>query len=254
MAGLLILAVIGVYVFLSKFIIKKVYEKTQSVKMKYIALAVMVLIPTWDIVLGYPIYAYLCLTKAGVHIYKTIDNVEGFYVGEEDTEYEPYEPYKGYKYIEYQEVKHQKPTGKYYRSYWVNFWEDTNAAKNCVFPRRDNDDYAKAVKRGHCIVKEEIEEGEVTGLWKVSKKIIKDYYIWYLRIRYSEVEVINPLTKEKYFSIEGYLVDKSWVTGILNISSGEKGKLGCNNYINWDNSISSISIIYTINKTLKGKN
>jgi hypothetical protein len=170
MAGLLILAVIGVYVFLSKFIIKKVYEKTQSVKMKYIALAVMVLIPTWDIVLGYPIYAYLCLTKAGVHIYKTIDNVEGFYVGEKDAEYEPYEPYKGYKYIEYQEVKHQKPTGKYYRSYWVNFWEDANASKNCVPPRYEYDDYAKAIKRGQCIVKEEIMEKEVSQ-WEIGQQV-----------------------------------------------------------------------------------
>jgi hypothetical protein len=43
----------------------------------------MLLIPTWDIVLGYPIYKFLCWKDAGVHVYKTVGNVEGFYVGEE---------------------------------------------------------------------------------------------------------------------------------------------------------------------------
>lgn len=252
MAGLLILVVIGFYVFLSKFIVKKVYEKTQSVKMKYIALAVMVLIPTWDIVLGYPIYAYLCLTKAGVHIYKTIDNVEGFYVGEKDAEYEPYKPYKGYKYIEYQEVKHRKPTGKYYRSYWVNFWEDTNAAKNCVPPRYEYDDYAKAIKRGQCIVKEEIMEKEVTGLWIVSKKNIQHYSILYLNISSIAIEVIDPRTKEKYFTAKDYIVDRSWITAV-NMVTGNKNRQDCIGIANnQDNHVNTFFIINELK--LKGEN
>jgi hypothetical protein len=230
MAGLLILAVIGVYVFLSKFIIKKVYEKKQSVKMKYIALAVMVLIPTWDVVLGYPIYAYLCLTKAGVHIYKTVDNVEGFYVGEKDAEYEPYEPYKGYKYIEYQEVKHQKPTGKYYRSYWVNFWEDTNAAKNCVPSVHNYGDYAEAIKRGQCIVKEEIMEKEVSQ-WDTSfDNISMDSFI----IPLLDIDLIqnahikNRITNETLSEDYSVYFNGIWILGyITSISTGHPRLFYC---------------------------
>lgn len=210
MAGLLILVVIGFYVFLSKFIVKKVYEKTQSVKMKYIALAVMVLIPTWDIVLGYPIYAYLCLTKAGVHIYKTIDNVEGFYVGEKDAEYEPYKPYKGYKYIEYQEVKHQKPTGKYYRSYWVNFWEDANASKNCVPSVHNYGDYAEAIKRGECIVKEEINEENVSR-WEIGQQVNDETIIIPNYIERWTARIIDKRSQQSLAELVNYDYGEGWV-------------------------------------------
>lgn len=81
MIGLSILAVIFGYIFLSKFIVTKVY-KAYGVKKANIALAIMILIPTWDVILGFPIYAYLCMTQSGTKIYKTVDNVEGFYIGD----------------------------------------------------------------------------------------------------------------------------------------------------------------------------
>ena len=83
MIGLMVVGVIVGYIFLAKFIVTKVYEKTKSLKKKYIALAIVILIPTWDAILGLPIYLYLCKYHAGVKIYQTVDNVEGFYVGEE---------------------------------------------------------------------------------------------------------------------------------------------------------------------------
>jgi len=253
MIGIMVIAVVVGYILLAKFIIKRVYQKYKTKKAKNIALAIMILIPTWDVVLGFPIYAYLCVFESGTKIYKTVDNVEGFYIGDWNSRgYSkvPPKPYRGYQFVDYQEVHHSKPTGKYFRT----TWKDANATNDCIqgigFP---NDYNAKLAQNGKCIVKEEIAVGEVSGLWEVSKKVIKNYYILYLKIKYTEVEAIDPRTNEKYFTIEGYLIDKSWITGVLNISSGRKGKLGCNNYINWDNSISSTSVIYTINKTLKGE-
>lgn len=221
MIGLMVVGVIVGYVLLSKFIVTKVLQ-LYGLKKANIALAIMILIPTWDVILGAPIYAYLCLFESGVKIYKTVDNVEGFYVGEKNVQYEPYEPYKGYRYIEYQEVKHQKPTGKYYRSYWVNFWEDTNTSQNCVPPRCD-DDYAKAVKKGHCIVKEEIAESEVSR-WEwdyyksIRKKIVPIVNIFInktvIHDRKNNVNIAESIC---------YSLDQNWVIGIMNESISSRG-------------------------------
>lgn len=117
MIGLLILLIGVGYYYLSKFIIKNTYEKYGTKKAKYIATAIMVLIPTWDIVLGYPIYAFLCLSNSGVKIYQSVDNVEGFYVGEEYGTYSkiPPLPYHGYRFIDYKKRKNSKEPYKYYR-------------------------------------------------------------------------------------------------------------------------------------------
>jgi len=231
MIGLSILAVVFGYIFLSKFIISKTYEKFGTKKAKYIATAIMVLIPTWDVILGFPIYAYLCATKAGVHIYKTVDNVEGFYVGEKDIANQPYEPYKGYKYIEYQEVKDQKPTGKYYRSYWVNYFKDRSESQYCVYPRYQNSPthpYTKAFSEGKCIVKKEISEGEVSRwstVWNSNTNKIKNYYlvkIYGLGISVKKVGQIQDRSVKKILS-EQFSVDwnKGWLLGFL--SSIETG-------------------------------
>ena len=224
MIGLMILAVVFGYIFLSKFIINKVYKTYGTKKARNIALAIMILIPTWDVILGFPIYTYLCLFEAGTKIHKTVDNVEGFYVGKQSKNYEPYEPYKGYKYIDYKEEK----SNKYYRSYWVNYWENTNASKLCVQPdpKYPNRQYAKVFKTGKCIVKKEISEGEVSGLWKISKKEIKNYHIFYLKISSIFVEVIDPRTDEKYFIATDWIVDNSWMTG-MNIVTGTKSRNYC---------------------------
>lgn len=232
MIGLMVVGVIVGYVLLSKFIVTKVLQE-HGLKKANIALAIMILIPTWDVILGYPIYAYLCLTKAGVHIYKTVDNVEGFYVGEKDAQYEPYEPYKGYKYIEYQEVRHQKPTGKYYRSYWVNFWEDTQYSQLCVSPRRDNDEYAKAVKSGHCIVKEEISEGEVSR-WreKFKKELIFEIPVIKFKV-HQHIEYLDRQTKEIMATGNSVWWRGGWVYGFFSSIEVSSGGTSCNGNLDY---------------------
>jgi hypothetical protein len=92
------------------FVTSKI-TKNQKVKMAVIGL--WLIAPTWDILLGYPVYYYLAKYQSGIKIYKKIDHVEGFYVGEKNWECAPDRPFNGYRYIDYKD----KQSGKYYRKY-----------------------------------------------------------------------------------------------------------------------------------------
>lgn len=198
MIGLMVVGVIVGYIFLAKIIVTKVYEKTQSLKKKYIALAIMILIPTWDAILGLPIYLYLCKYHAGVKIYQTVENVEGFYVGEESKKYRSPEPYTGYRYVDYKE----KESGKYYRSYWL----DNNTSELCI-PVGEYlySDYAKAFKQGRCIAKEEIAEIEVSQ-WENSGYRMKIFEIPILNIKKEKLFY----TKDRHSNIILGEVDDIW--------------------------------------------
>ncbi len=218
MIGLLIIAVIFAYVMLAKFIINK--QKTK--KAKNIALAIMILIPTWDIIIGYPIYKYLCLTKAGVHIYKTVDNVEGFYIGVKSKDYEPYEPYKGYKYVDY------KQDGKYYRSYWADYFYDREVASMCVYPLRPYSEYAKVFKTGRCIVKKEIPEEDVSQ-WDTSWNKKEYTKIFPLNLKIVKVGLIKDSITNKILS-EQFTIDWNggWAYGFLSsIETGHSANIFC---------------------------
>ena len=216
MIGLLIITTVFVYVLLAKWVVKIVYRNYSTKKAKNIALAIMILIPTWDIILGYPIYKYLCLTKAGVHIYKTVDNVEGFYIGEKSKDYEPYEPYKGYKYIDYKEEK----SDKYYRSYWV----DNNTSKDCVpYGIYKYGDYAKAFRHGKCIVKKEISEGEVSR-WEydMRKNKIKTI-ISIIGISEGIIAIRDRKTDKNISESISFYLDNNWFVGFIRNITSTKG-------------------------------
>jgi len=154
MIGLLFFGVLFGYIFLVKFAVNRIYKYTEEKIARNIALVIFILIPTWDIIIGYPIYKYLCWNNSGVHIYKTVDDVEGFYVGVHE-KIPILLPYKGYKYIDYRERK----SSKYYRDSWI----DNNTSKDCVsYVGTWNYDYTQAFHHGRCIVKKEIPKSEVS--------------------------------------------------------------------------------------------
>ena len=224
MIGLMVVGVIVGYIFLAKFIVTKVYEKKKSLKKKYIALAIVILIPTWDAILGLPIYLYLCKYHAGVKIYQTVDNVEGFYVGEESKKYRSPEPYKGYRYVDYKE----KESGKYYR----NSWLDNNTSERCI-PVGEYlySGYAKAFEQGKCIAKEEITENEVSLLIDIEKKVLH-IPILYLDVYRVEFIITDRKTHKPYMQIVDYFVDESWTTGpLFNTMSGSPSTMNCNSRI-----------------------
>ncbi|MDD5372566.1 MAG: hypothetical protein PHO62_03965 [Sulfurimonas sp.] len=209
MIGIIVIGVIVGYILLSKFIVTKVLQ-SHGLKKANIALAIMILIPTWDVILGFPVYAYLCAFESGIKIYKSVDNVEGFYVGKWSKDgygNVPPLPYEGYRYIDYQEVKNNKPTGKYFRTSWV----DTNKTQECIQIGNASSEYhLNLYKQGKCIVKEEIDENEVSG-WEFA-----GYKIG------SETEIpiinINRVISFKFFDKKsnatlGELVEYSWGVG-----------------------------------------
>jgi len=214
MIGLMVMGVFLAYILLSLFIVWMAYKVFKTKKALFIALLIMILIPTWDVIIGKPIYNYLCKNKAGVHIYKTVDNVEGFYIGERSKRYEPYEPYEGYKYVDYKE----KESGKYYRSYWV----DNNTSKNCVpIGKAKYGDYAKAFHHGKCIVKKEISERDVSR-WDISWNKKEYTKIFPLNLKIVKVGLIKDSITNETLS-EQFTIDWNggWVYGIL--SSIERG-------------------------------
>lgn len=211
MIGLLVLAILVGYILLSKFIVNKVYEKTKSIQKKNIAIAIMILIPTWDVILGLPVYGYLCLFESGTKIYKTVDDVEGFYIGKRDSKFEPHEPYEGYKYIDYKEMNHYKPTGKYYRSYWI----DSNTSNLCVQPNSKYPfgKYAKIFKTGKCIAKEEIPESKVSR-WEYHYGNIEKAEIFLLGIKQIELAFVKDRDEQKQIAETKYIWWKAgFITG-----------------------------------------
>jgi len=212
MIGLMVVGVIVGYILLSKFIVTKVL-KLYGLKKANIALAIMLLIPTWDVILGFPIYAYLCIFESGVKIYKTVDNVEGFYIGEQRKQSEPHKPHEGYEYVDYKEMDFSKPTGKYYRSYWVDYFKNREMTKLCVYPphiKSTQHPYTKAFKEGKCIVKEEITEGEVSRWEFAGYKIGSETEIPILNIN----RVISfKFSDKKSNAALGELVEYSWGVG-----------------------------------------
>ncbi|PHQ88539.1 MAG: hypothetical protein COB42_08645 [Sulfurimonas sp.] len=212
MIGLMFILIVLAYIALSIVIVSKVYKKFTTKKSKYIAIAIMVLIPTWDVVLGFPVFAYLCVFESETKIYKSVDNVEGFYIGKYESnndKYNPLEPYKGYKYIEYQETNNKKITGKYFRNYWL----DNNTSTLCVNPKPKlpNSAYTHKFRSGKCIAKEEISR-DLLSRWEVDG-FYKKIELVFLGILFTEASLIRDR-----FSGETLLKDYSarWSGGWVN--------------------------------------
>ena len=201
----------------------------KSKKAKWVVFIIWLLIPTWDVILGYPIYWYLCKYEAGIKIYKTVDNVEGFYIGEQSKKYEPYWPYEGYRYIEYKETE----TGKYFRSYWI----DNNTSAQCIpIGVRRYSPYAEAFAKGHCIAKEEISKRNVSQWYFNSNNIIGSYLggftapiiIPILNFTHQTPFVIQDTTSaEKLGQLDYYWWSGGWLFRRFSSFSSGSGGVDC---------------------------
>jgi hypothetical protein len=69
MIGLSILLAVVIYVWLARFATKRIENRAA----KYTVIALFILIPTWDIILGKLYFNHLCATQAGVKVYKTVE-------------------------------------------------------------------------------------------------------------------------------------------------------------------------------------
>lgn len=95
MGALLILVVAGLYLWLAIAITRKVKPGWGKVTVLVIA----ALIPTADAVVGRIYLKHLCATEGGLKIYRTVDDVDGFYDPTSNPNEEWIRKY-GYKFIE----------------------------------------------------------------------------------------------------------------------------------------------------------
>lgn len=69
MIALMVLSALLVYLGIAWLVIKRLPNK----KAKWIAVAIFILIPTWDEILGRVYFKSLCETESGMKIYKTVE-------------------------------------------------------------------------------------------------------------------------------------------------------------------------------------
>lgn len=74
MIGLSILAVLVTYIAITRFIVKRIKNR----KIKYLLIAIFILIPAGDYFLGRIYLQLLCMAEGGLKIYETAEDVEGF--------------------------------------------------------------------------------------------------------------------------------------------------------------------------------
>ena len=75
MGGLLAIAVLVLYI----WIWKKVFGRIQPVWGKALAFVLAILIPTGDAIYGRIVLNQMCEAEGGLRVYKTIENVDGFF-------------------------------------------------------------------------------------------------------------------------------------------------------------------------------
>ncbi|HOG16035.1 MAG TPA: hypothetical protein PLB96_01720 [Syntrophales bacterium] len=73
-----ILPALVLYPLLTYKITQEVWKRTKSKRLTIITLAIFLLIPTWDVVIGYGIFLYKWATWSGTKIYRTVE-AEGMY-------------------------------------------------------------------------------------------------------------------------------------------------------------------------------
>ncbi len=69
MLGLITISIFAGYMFAAYFIVK--LQKNR--RKKIIAAIIMILIPTWDVIIGRAVFYTLCATQGGVHVYQTVE-------------------------------------------------------------------------------------------------------------------------------------------------------------------------------------
>lgn len=145
MIGLTIIFGLVCYVLLARFVATLIVKKTKRLLYKRLVIAFFILLPTWDVIIGFPIYWSLCKFHSGMEIYKTVENIQGFYIGEKLSKWSPLIPMNGYQYIDYK----QRYSNKFFRNKWL----DNNTDSNCYKPIGDFvvHEYKEAFKAGRCI-------------------------------------------------------------------------------------------------------
>ncbi len=96
MGGLAFFSLIGLYFFIAYKIVKAIKSKYR----KWLAIAILALIPTADAVVGRIYLQHLCSTENGLKVYRVAQGVEGFMLSGGGGDGDMYVEKYGYKFTE----------------------------------------------------------------------------------------------------------------------------------------------------------
>ncbi len=97
MIGLSILLAVVIYVWLARVVVRRIENRA----VKYLVIALFILIPTWDVIPGKLYFNHLCEKEAGLKIFKVVEGVEGYrvYPNASGLVWQALEDY-GYRFVE----------------------------------------------------------------------------------------------------------------------------------------------------------
>lgn len=173
-------------------------------------------------------YASLCLFQCGSKIYQTVENVEGYYIGEVDKfTYNYLLSEKDYKFKDFK----LKSNGQYYRAYWL----DNNFSELCIKPDQYNNPrhaYTSKFNNGQCIAIEQISENNVSQ-WEVINQY-KSTYIPIIQIEYGNARIIKDRQSGKILGKRNYVIwHGGWVNNfVLRLLSGHSSSASCGKILN----------------------
>lgn len=215
MIGLSIIFGLTCYVLLARFITKLVFKKTKRLLYKRLAIAFFILLPTWDVIIGFPLYWYLCKFHSGMEIYKTVDDVQGFYVGEKYKKWQPIMPEKGYEYVDYKLTG----TDQYYRSTWLN----DNTHEDCYLPTRKAGKYRKAFEAGRCLIVDPISFDSVSRYevtFPGSANSGQESIFFLTIVKFVSIEIVDRKSGSTISSLINYKWNQGWVVSTFFSFSG----------------------------------
>ncbi len=215
MIGLMVLFGGVGYVLLARFITKLVFKKTERLLYKRLAVAFFVLLPTWDVIIGFPVFWYLCKFHSGVEIYETVDDVDGYYVGEQHKLLQPIMPADGYKYVDY--------TLKYSDAFFRSKWLDNSTDPSCYQPtaRFVTPAYKNIFKSGKCVSVTQILEKDISRYEVITAGDHHAQVVPFLKIE----KIVSPIIidrqkNKKLAKIVLFRWDQGWVKKNLTIGGG----------------------------------
>jgi len=219
---MLMLFLVPAYIILAIFIMSQTIIRVKKYKIIVLpsVFIILILIPTWDYILGKQVFDGYCEKKAGLHIYEDIEKVDSIYV--EGTPPYFFLDYK-YKFVE------GKEDDKYYKYY---FDDDTS-----LYCMQELDGWNKD---GKCIVKIEIKEP--VSIYKISSTNIVEPVTKIINVYERKSPVLYEMqTNRKMAEIFDYHWDVGWFTSM--VSASRPGHTSCKHtFDDYDSLISKTTI------------
>ncbi|MCP4970992.1 MAG: hypothetical protein GY932_10400, partial [Arcobacter sp.] len=207
----------------------------------------LITLPFWDHIAGYVYFKYLCFTKGGVKIYKTVDDLQ---------------EQKDYWFYEGLNVANNSYKGKKF-----DFFADNNLIKRGIYYKDTNTDWKfKIVYLNYCNNKYnnlKAEDKNYKKSCKSTDEIIKTYDLKnVIKVPRSNYSFYNSIKYKENYMKEHYLMNNLFkilplgfgLTGIINKNTNEVMGEFMNFTLNSGWYINSLATLIGFNKSQQGCN